>query len=414
MLVNINILINLQVRCPDCDGGFYHGMAYGTGFTTITKTTNSIGGGYYSGTGTTRKYQLSLLTTNTWQRSTADASGTPPATAGAVPQSLHDSLLTPAKIPCCGKYTPIQEPVVVRTGMYRFGFNGQELDNEVTGVTGSHYTAEFWEYDSRLGRRWNLDPKPQISISDYACFGNSPIWYSDILGDIAGDYWKIINNKYVKVGTDNVDDKKNYVLKPDEILTTNITPENVAEHKSKFILLPSYTQRSLVMAHWNKYISNKENELVGTTKYSGTFHEEAGVGTDAGNVYFGEPGKKIVPKTLEENVDLTPKNYGETKVQIPETINLIYHFHATARKSSDPSSGSSYGDVRDYLYNQVPSNKDYNNIQAHLNIMKNGGTILQISHGEGINFLGYNKNDERSILLNMNFKQFNFLFPNEK
>jgi len=41
----------------------------------------------------------------------------------------------------------------------------------------------FWEYDTRLGRRWNLDPKPQISISDYAAFGNSPIGYTDLLGD---------------------------------------------------------------------------------------------------------------------------------------------------------------------------------------------------------------------------------------
>jgi len=66
---------------------------------------------------------------------------------------------------------------------YKFGFNGQELDNEVTGVTASHYTAEFWEYDARLGRRWNLDPKPDLSLSYYACFANNPIWFSDPLGD---------------------------------------------------------------------------------------------------------------------------------------------------------------------------------------------------------------------------------------
>ncbi len=66
---------------------------------------------------------------------------------------------------------------------YRFGFNGQEMDNEISGQTGTHTTAMFWEYDSRLGRRWNLDPKPQIGISDYACFGNNPIWFSDPLGD---------------------------------------------------------------------------------------------------------------------------------------------------------------------------------------------------------------------------------------
>ena len=190
MLVNINILINLQVRCPDCDGGFYHGMAYGTGFTTITKTTNSIGGGYYSGTGTTRKYQLSLLTTNTWQRSTADASGTPPGTAGAVPQALHDSLLTPAKIPCCGKYTPIQGPVVVRTGLYKFGFNGQELDNEVTGVTGSHYTTFFRELDTRTLRWWGIDPEISKSPweSPYLSMGGNPVIYYDPLGNLKDWY----------------------------------------------------------------------------------------------------------------------------------------------------------------------------------------------------------------------------------
>jgi RHS repeat-associated protein len=68
-------------------------------------------------------------------------------------------------------------------GEYRFGFNGQEKDDEITGVTGSHTTAMFWEYDTRLGRRWNLDPKPQIFSSDYSCFANNPILYNDPLGD---------------------------------------------------------------------------------------------------------------------------------------------------------------------------------------------------------------------------------------
>ena len=40
---------------------------------------------------------------------------------------------------------------------YRFGFNGQELDNELSGK-GNSYTAEYWQYDSRLGRRFNVDP----------------------------------------------------------------------------------------------------------------------------------------------------------------------------------------------------------------------------------------------------------------
>jgi RHS repeat-associated protein len=65
---------------------------------------------------------------------------------------------------------------------YRFGFNGQERDDEVSGA-GKSYTAEFWQYDSRLGRRFNRDPRPNPSISVYACFANNPIFYTDPEGD---------------------------------------------------------------------------------------------------------------------------------------------------------------------------------------------------------------------------------------
>jgi RHS repeat-associated protein len=69
-----------------------------------------------------------------------------------------------------------------RVRAYRYGFNGQERTDELKGA-GNHYTAQFWEYDPRLGKRWNLDPKPNPSISQYATFANNPIWFSDPLGD---------------------------------------------------------------------------------------------------------------------------------------------------------------------------------------------------------------------------------------
>ena len=64
---------------------------------------------------------------------------------------------------------------------YRYGFNGQEMDNEVYGE-GASYTAEFWQYDARLGRRWNVDPIQHPSLSSYSSFANNPISYSDQLG----------------------------------------------------------------------------------------------------------------------------------------------------------------------------------------------------------------------------------------
>jgi hypothetical protein len=67
------------------------------------------------------------------------------------------------------------------TGGYRFGFQGQEKDDEVYGE-GNLNTAEFWEYDTRLGRRWNVDPVVKPWESGYAVMGNSPIALCDPLG----------------------------------------------------------------------------------------------------------------------------------------------------------------------------------------------------------------------------------------
>ena len=73
------------------------------------------------------------------------------------------------------------------TDPYEFGSGGggQLKSNEIAG-TGNHYTALFWEYDPRTGRRWNLDPKPEVAISQYAVMLGNPILHNDVLGDQAG------------------------------------------------------------------------------------------------------------------------------------------------------------------------------------------------------------------------------------
>ena len=64
---------------------------------------------------------------------------------------------------------------------YKFGFNGQEKDDEIGG-SGNYNTALYWEYDTRTGRRWNTDPIMKDWESPYACFSNNPIWLIDING----------------------------------------------------------------------------------------------------------------------------------------------------------------------------------------------------------------------------------------
>jgi hypothetical protein len=72
---------------------------------------------------------------------------------------------------------------------YIYGFDNQRKENEINGE-GIDYTAEFWEYDSRLGRRWNIDPKPNPSLSPYCTLENSPFSSKDEKGDTA---WKATN-----------------------------------------------------------------------------------------------------------------------------------------------------------------------------------------------------------------------------
>lgn len=66
---------------------------------------------------------------------------------------------------------------------YRYGFNGQEKDDEVYGE-GNSYTAEFWQYDPRTGRRWNVDPMTGSFPwqSPYAAFDDNPILNCDPTG----------------------------------------------------------------------------------------------------------------------------------------------------------------------------------------------------------------------------------------
>ena len=63
----------------------------------------------------------------------------------------------------------------------RYFFNAQETDNEVLGE-GVSLSAEFWQYDTRLGRRWNVDPMFKEYESPYACFAGNPVWFADRFG----------------------------------------------------------------------------------------------------------------------------------------------------------------------------------------------------------------------------------------
>lgn len=62
---------------------------------------------------------------------------------------------------------------------YRYSHNGQEKEQELFDGANS---AEYWMYDSRIGRRWERDPIFEESWSPYATFADNPILFSDAAG----------------------------------------------------------------------------------------------------------------------------------------------------------------------------------------------------------------------------------------
>ena len=108
----------------------------------------------------------------------------------------------------CSDYYPYGMLMPNRNGsvsVYRYGFQGQEMDDEVSGK-GNSYTAEFWQYDSRLGRRWNIDPVVKPHESPYAAFANNPIWFIDPSGADSSLYDKS-NGGFIEKGVTPKDDK---------------------------------------------------------------------------------------------------------------------------------------------------------------------------------------------------------------
>ncbi|RFM32358.1 hypothetical protein DXN04_21970 [Chitinophaga silvisoli] len=191
-------------------------------------------------------------------------------------------------------------------GGYRYGFNGKEKSHEIKGA-GNSYTAAFWEYDPRIGRRWNLDPKPTVGMSEYSVFRNGPIWVIDPLGDTT-----IVNNTGMIISNDKIgnsvyvhhfkDNTNSYIgeiggkIDANEIFK-NLLDENIAISKG---LVSPWTFRNLVKnkGTWdlkkntgtiyglaNAFDKGKDNK----TQFS--FQGELYTAQDLGNYHYGATGK---------------------------------------------------------------------------------------------------------------------------
>jgi RHS repeat-associated protein len=103
------------------------------------------------------------------------------------------------------------------SGSYRFGYQGSEKDNEVSG-DGNSYTTEFRQLDPRLGRWFSVDPVFQPWQSPYTSMDNNPINLNDPMGlDPKKLGSRIFNRDKLAKGSDK--QKKAEQLKKDGKMT---------------------------------------------------------------------------------------------------------------------------------------------------------------------------------------------------
>jgi hypothetical protein len=99
------------------------------------------------------------------------------------PNAVAQTLYYSADVKSASDYSAFGAPLsgrISNASTYRYGMNGQEKDEELgSGVT----TAEYWEYDAKLGRRWNVDPIVKPWQSGYSAFDNCPVVIADPHGD---------------------------------------------------------------------------------------------------------------------------------------------------------------------------------------------------------------------------------------
>jgi RHS repeat-associated protein len=238
------------------------------------------------------------------------------------------------------------------TSGYRYGFNGQEKDDEVSGA-GNSYGAEFWEYSPRLGRRWNIDPKVKVWLSSYSAFSNNPLIYVDPQGD-----------------DDFFNTKGEYVGCTPEGSMIRIVNDNVTFDQAK----ENIPNNTLLLSQYNYCPENKSNisMLESVTNYytpqSGIEdHVSVGYKSKAGVAAFFTPADKSFHIAVNENTGLINPALDQFSNLInsfahekdhkdhPETGQNLFHTNSIVKQSEHGSFDNTTKEYKQALGNYAVS-----------------------------------------------------------
>jgi len=167
---------------------------------------------------------------------------------------------------------------VASSAKYRYGFNGKEMDNEVSGDGNSlDFGARI--YDSRLGRWLSLDPlmAKYPDLSAFCFTSNSPITFKDMDGRDIIIYYRDENGdrqpfKY-KPGIKPIDNKfvKRAVYALDELVKVNQNFDGNTERATPSIIVGSLASNKTLTV---SIVETEENSI---TDFDYTINKLTGI-----------------------------------------------------------------------------------------------------------------------------------------
>jgi RHS repeat-associated protein len=215
---------------------------------------------------------------------------------------------------------------------YRYGFQGQENDDEIKG-SGNSYTTEFRQYDPRVGRWLSLDPLMNMfpDMSPYNSFANNPIYFTDPTGLAPqGDYYSKSGNY---LGTDGKDDNKVYVA------------DGVVEHENKVIKAfgskelsighDEFSTISAIVEHEAGTSDSDESLWIAHTSNNAATNSNTSLYKKLMSGYSSAPDKVKVPmKTSDDSPEAKAARHGVIDVLLG---------------GEDPTGGASLWDGTDFI-----------------------------------------------------------------
>ena len=247
---------------------------------------------------------------------------------------------------------------------YRYGYQGSEKDDEISGVEGAHITTFFREFDTRLVRTWSVDPVFQPWQSPYTSMDNNPIWFNDPLGNVAGDYY---NEEGEHLGSDGVDDNKVYVA------------ESVTKNKDGLVTdAQNSTELGVTHTEFATSANVVKHESSGNKEESLWIAHTANNAKDNNAIDYKKQNTTLNDQLTDQNYSTTPAS-ARTALSVSDASQSANNARAAVidvhMGGADPTGGAVLWDGDDFLRKGTSHNKfkEYSNISISSTILQKYG-----------------------------------------